>query len=817
MVIPHLGYGGAERAFLRLADFLSTSHEVTIALMADDWCEDGSRAAQAQTSLRVVMLDDDRKPTSGLLAKTMRWFRMGKRLRALKDEHDVAISFLSGANLLNSLIGPKSKTVVSVRGSRAHDFQVSRWSRFSWLRLWDPLIYRRARHVVAASCGLRREIIESCAAAGGKTVAIEGTIVLEQLLEKVEADPGSDAAGLEGFETIVSFGRLHPTKGFDFLLRVFSVVRRSRQNARLLLIGDGPESSRLQMQAQELGLRTGGLEDLARADVIFAGFRSNPLVYLRLCKVFVFPSRTEGLPNALIEALASGIPVLAADCHWGPRSILSGTCGGDEAMQTAQAMRLPHGVLLPVPEAMDALATWSREILEVLEHPVERRTPQQVLAAIERFDISTTGPEWVRVVESAVVGPTRPMKVLMLITNLGQGGAERVFHDHATAFAANGIAVEQAVFAGDYDDAYQTQLPLHHLPIAGWLSWLGAPGRLIARAIALRSLVEAKGFDVVVSHMDGANWVNALSGSIAGKVLVVHGSLLHDKNQLGWRQWMRTRALIPFLYNRAQAPVGVSEGIRRELIQLGVRRAEAIPNFFDLAAIKRAAAEELPDEAMEAFEHMDVLVTSGRLSAQKNQVELLRLFAVIRARRAGVRLLVLGDGERREELLLACRDLGLRARHPWSDSPSADASAADVWFLGYQKNPFPFLTRSQLFVFPSLWEGFPLSLCEAMACGVPVVSSDCPTGPREIIAPDTDPTPLQATSAVFTDAGVLLPMLDSDESREIWTKTVLQLLDAPDRLSELAKGGAAAVERLDRGVILARWHAVLQRVAGSRA
>lgn len=816
MVIPHLGYGGAERAFLRLADFLSTSHDVTIALMADDWCEDGSRAAQAQTSLRVVMLDDDRKPTSGLLAKTMRWFRMGKRLRALKDEHDVAISFLSGANLLNSLIGPKSKTVVSVRGSRSHDFQVSKWSRVIWLRLWDPLIYRHARHVVAASCGLRREIIESCPAATGKTVAIEGTIISEQLLAKVEADPGIVAAELEKFETIVSLGRLHPTKGFDFLLRAFSEVRRSRQNARLLLIGDGPELSRLELLAQELGLRTGALEDLACADVIFAGFMRNPLVYLRLCNVFVFPSRTEGLPNALIEALASGIPVLAADCHWGPRSILSGTSGGDEALQTKQAMRLPHGVLLPVPEAKDAHAIWSREILEVLEHPVERRTRQQALAAIKRFDISTTGPDWVRIIESSIAVRS-PLRVLMLITNLGQGGAERVFHDHATAFAANGIAVEQAVFAGEYDDAYQTQLPLHHLPIAGWLSWLGSPGRLIARSLALRSLVEAKGFDVVVSHMDGANWVNALSGSSAGKVLVVHGSLLHDKNQLGWRQWVRTRVLIPFFYNRVQAPVAVSEGIRRELIQLGVKRPEAIPNFFDFAAIKHAAAEDLPDDAIEAFEHRDVLVTSGRLSAQKNQVELLRLFAVIRARRAGVRLLVLGDGERREELLLACRHFGLRARHPWPDSPSADASVADVWFLGYQKNPFPFLARSQLFVFPSSWEGFPLSLCEAMACGVPVLSSDCPTGPREIIAPDTDPTPLQATSAVFTDAGVLLPMLDSDESREIWTNTVLQLLDAPDRRSNLARGGAAAVERLDRGVILARWHAVLQRVAGSRA
>ena len=105
----------------------------------------------------------------------------------------------------------------------------------------------------------------------------------------------------------------------------------------------------------------------------------------------------------------------------------------------------------------------------------------------------------------------RRLRVLMLITNLGQGGAERVFHDHATAFAEKGMTVEQVVFAGDYQDAYQTPLPLHELRIPAWLSRLGSPGRLVGRARALSRLADAGRFDVVVSHLDGANWVNALS------------------------------------------------------------------------------------------------------------------------------------------------------------------------------------------------------------------------------------------------------------------------------------------------------------------
>ena len=410
----------------------------------------------------------------------------------------------------------------------------------------------------------------------------------------------------------------------------------------------------------------------------------------------------------------------------------------------------------------------------------------------------------------------RHLRILMLITNLGQGGAERVFHNHATAFAASGMAVEQAVFAGDYHDAYQTQLPLHQLRTPAWLTWFGPAGRLLGRALALRRLAAEGRFDVVVSHMDGANWVNALSASRAGKVLVVHGSVIHDGNQRGWRQWLRKRLIIPALYNRAEVSVAVSEGIRRELLSLGVERVEAIPNYFDVPALQQAASAQLPHEVFGWFEGEDVLVTSGRLFMSKNQLELLRLFAVIKAKRPSVRLAILGDGERREELLRACGVMGLRTRHPWAHAPSADAMEADVWFLGYQTNPFAFLARARLFIFPSLWEGFPLALCEAMACGVPVLSADCPTGPREILAPDSEPVPMQATAAEFTVAGVLLPMLDSDESHQIWVNAVLRLLDAPSACQRLAEGGLAAVARLDRSVILPRWQSLLQRVAGMR-
>jgi len=398
MLIPELGFGGAEGAFLRLAHYLAREAKVTIGVMGRPYSE-SLTPSREWTTLTTRRLDDGEGGGGNPVGKAGRWWRMLQRLRSLKKEHDVTISFLSGMNLLNVLAGAKARTIVSERGSKRHDVGLGVRQRLVWTRLLDTVTYRGAGRIVAASEGLAYEIVTANAGVAPRLLAIEGTVEGGQLVDAAELPVESDLESLSDFETVVAFGRLHFQKGYDILLSAFALVRANRPRARLLLIGTGPEEGRLREQAVELGMRVAATGHLG--DVVMPGLRRDPLRYLKLGRVFVMPSRYEGLPNALIEAMATGVPVLASDCHWGPRSILS---DGEMAV-SAPAPDLPivlkHGVLMPLPDIPGAVQTWAAEIARALASPSAERPDRGLrLATIARYDIRHTGPRWLELARS---------------------------------------------------------------------------------------------------------------------------------------------------------------------------------------------------------------------------------------------------------------------------------------------------------------------------------------------------------------------------------------------------------------------------------
>jgi glycosyltransferase involved in cell wall biosynthesis len=406
MFTATLGYGGSESDFLRLARYLSRSMDVTIALMARDYGGADYSAAQTQTDLPVVLLDEGRPASSGPLFKTLRWARMIRRLRRFKRDHDVTISFLSGPNLLNAVSGHPEATIVSERGSKLHHVGIPPRTKWLWLRVLDPLTYRNAGWIVPVSVDYAQEIAEIAGPhLAHKIVPIEGGIDATALIDSTEAPADADITGFCTAPTAVFCGRLDAGKGIDLLIPVFASVRRKMPDARLLIIGDGPLRKALldRCAEQRLGVTEDG--DPAAA-VFFAGYRPNPARHYRLCRVFLFPSLHEGLPNALIEGVASGIPVLAADCPWGPRSILASSEDADFAGSSKRPIVMAHGILMPLPDTPEGGAAWEQALLAVLTPPPRRRPFEDCRAAIARFDLEETGRAWKNLIyQSAFADP----------------------------------------------------------------------------------------------------------------------------------------------------------------------------------------------------------------------------------------------------------------------------------------------------------------------------------------------------------------------------------------------------------------------------
>ena len=187
-------------------------------------------------------------------------------------------------------------------------------------------------------------------------------------------------------------------------------------------------------------------------------------------------------------------------------------------------------------------------------------------------------------------------------------------------------------------------------------------------------------------------------------------------------RWLRVTPMRQ-LYPLAAGVIAVSEGVRQDTIaitDLPPERVHVIRNPVITARLAEQAAEPVPHEWLED-KTLPVVMGMGRLTAQKDFPTLLRAFASIQSEHPS-RLILLGEGpnpgdrERHEAL---ARELGVGER---------------VLFPGFQKNPYAWLARADLFVLSSAWEGSPNALTEALALGIPSVSTDCPSGPIEILA-----------------------------------------------------------------------------------
>jgi glycosyltransferase involved in cell wall biosynthesis len=407
-------------------------------------------------------------------------------------------------------------------------------------------------------------------------------------------------------------------------------------------------------------------------------------------------------------------------------------------------------------------------------------------------------------------------RVLLLIPNLGLGGAQRVFHDHSVELARH-YNVTEAVFNLDGGNMYPSSNEMVSLDVLGGGSLVEKIRNFGRRVSKLKFLKGKLRPSVCISHLEGADYVNLLSKGTEKIILCIHGSKLHDANILGSIGWLRKNIFMPALYNRADRIVTVSRDINPELINgFGVKPEKllTINNFFEVAQIEGKSHEQLSEEERLVYAAAPVLITSGRLAPQKNQLPLLNIFAAL-IQRQPAKLLFVGDGELREALTTRAHELGLRVYAAWQNPPALTPDY-DVYFLGLQQNPFKYLRPATAFVFPSAWEGFPMALGEAMICGLPVLSADCPTGPREMLAPLTNIPTIPLRQAEECAFGILMPMLIKPDTlvadEAVWVDKLEELVTNIGEQHRLAR---ERMQDFTRERIFDQWVNLVEELSNS--
>lgn len=366
------------------------------------------------------------------------------------------------------------------------------------------------------------------------------------------------------------------------------------------------------------------------------------------------------------------------------------------------------------------------------------------------------------------------MKITLVISSLSCGGAERVLVLLSQGFIDKGHEVTVVTLDRKETDFYN--LPVGTSRIA--LSLIGksynsihAIWNNIYRLSRLRQAICSTQPDLVISFMAGTNILTILSLLKTGLPIIITEHCdprLYSSGKI----WNRFRH---FIYPYADKIVSVSEGVNDAFNWLPIHKKSVIYNPF-LPYKEDQSNIQLPPGI---DPEKQWIMSMGRLTSQKGFDLLLSAFHKIAQQHQNWQLIILGQGELRDKLEKTKEDLGLSSR---------------VILAGTVKNPSFLLKRAKLFVMSSRFEGFPMAHGEALACGLPVIATDCPSGPREIIRDGID--------------GLLVP----NEDVSALATAMERLMSDEQELNQLAANASDVTQRFSLEKVMGMWEELINEV-----
>ncbi|RFA37469.1 glycosyltransferase [Alkalilimnicola ehrlichii] len=341
------------------------------------------------------------------------------------------------------------------------------------------------------------------------------------------------------------------------------------------------------------------------------------------------------------------------------------------------------------------------------------------------------------------------MRLAIFIPSYGDGGVERMLVNMARGLAAR--EVEVVFLTGRLDGPHLNMLPKNvktiHFPKVSRL----------AQVHRLRDILQSAPVDwLLAAKLDDARVAMETKRLLGGwpRVLLRPGTAVTERlaGRVWWKKWRKLRQLRK-IYGQADLIVANSEGVRQDIARatnLPVRALELVRNPVLVPEFYKLADEPEPHPWF-ADGQPPVILGAGGLRQQKGFDTLIQAFGIVKSKRE-CRLMILGEGHQRRRLSEQARALGI-------DN--------DFALPGFTSNPYPYMRHARVFVLSSRWEGSPNVLTEALALGTPVVSTNCRSGPSEIL-----------------QDGKIAPLVPVDDA-EALADAIGQTLDSPPSPDEL--------------------------------
>ena len=363
------------------------------------------------------------------------------------------------------------------------------------------------------------------------------------------------------------------------------------------------------------------------------------------------------------------------------------------------------------------------------------------------------------------------MRITLVIPSLACGGAERVMSTMANYWVSTGKEITLITFDTTAEQPfYEIDARVCHIKLGlaqQAKNLLAGLWNNLKRLRIIRTAINASDADVIISFIGRTN-VRVLLAQVGCKtpiVVVEHTDPARDSLSFGWR----LARLIA--YCKATRVIVLTQRLAEYFPGYLQSRIQAIPNPVPITDENPAVI----------FKHPNVrkIIAVGRLEEEKGFDLLLRSFAALKDEFTSWSLIILGDGAQKKALAELCSELKINER---------------VFFPGAVKNVAGYLQQSELFVLPSRIEGFPVALCEAMACGLPVIATDCSDGVRAIIRDGIN--------------GVIVP----PENVPALTSAIAYLMRNEAARGEIAAHASEVTIRFGLATIMGRWEKLLTEV-----